>query len=149
MNLKFTPLNTKDTKTSEWDNHMQLQEILNSFRESSRSEREKGDYFERLIKIFLENDDIQKQFYSEVVSFAEWAKNQGWSKIDTGIDLVATLSDGSGYAAIQCKFYAPNHSIQKPDIDSFISVNSPEFIRHSSSSVCGSVQSVLVTAYHF
>ncbi len=77
---------------------MQLQEILNSFRESSRSEREKGDYFERLIKIFLENDDIQKQFYSKVVPFAEWAKNQGWNKIDTGIDLVATLSDGSGYS---------------------------------------------------
>lgn len=103
---------------------MQLQEILNSFRESSRSETEKGDYFERLIKIFLENDDIQKQFYSEVVPFAVWAKNQGWNKADTGIDLVATLSDGSGYAAIQCKFYAANHSIQKPDIDSFISAAS-------------------------
>ena len=41
-----------------------------------------------------------------------------------GLDLVATLADGSGYAAIQCKFYAPNHTIQKPDIDSFISAAS-------------------------
>ncbi|MXQ08928.1 DEAD/DEAH box helicase family protein [Alphaproteobacteria bacterium GH1-50] len=103
---------------------MQLQELLNAYRESSRSEREKGDYFERLVRVFLENDDTQKQYYSEVVPFADWAKAQGWSKTDTGIDLVAKLADGSGYAAIQCKFYAPNHSIQKPDIDSFISAAS-------------------------
>lgn len=109
---------------------MQLQDILIAFREGSNSEREKGDYFERLVKVFLENDDIQKQFYSKVVPFAEWAKAQGWSKIDTGIDLVATLSDGSGYAAIQCKFYAPNYSIQKPDIDSFISAASNDLFTH-------------------
>ena len=101
-----------------------LQELLESFRGAARSEREKGDYFERLIRVFLENDDIQKQYYSEVVPFADWAKAQGWSKTDTGIDLVATLADGSGHTAIQCKFYAPEHSIQKPDIDSFISAAS-------------------------
>lgn len=103
---------------------MQLQELLNAYRESARSEREKGDYFERLVRVFLENDDIQRQYYTQVVPFAEWAKAQGWSGADTGIDLVATLADGSGYAAIQCKFYAPNYSIQKPDIDSFISAAS-------------------------
>ncbi|SIS53337.1 DEAD/DEAH box helicase [Phaeovulum vinaykumarii] len=103
---------------------MQLQDLLNAYRESSRSEREKGDYFERLIRVFLENDDIQKQYYSKVVPFGEWAAEQRWRGSDTGIDLVATMADGSGYAAIQCKFYAPNYSIQKPDIDSFISAAS-------------------------
>jgi len=38
--------------------------------------------------------------------------------------LVAKLSDGSGYAAIQCKFYIPDHAVQKSDIDSFISAAS-------------------------
>ncbi|QLH15291.1 DEAD/DEAH box helicase [Paracoccus pantotrophus] len=103
---------------------MQLQELLDAYRQSARSEREKGDYFERLVRVFLENDDTQKQYYTEIMPFADWAKAQGWRNIDTGIDLVATLADGSGYAAIQCKFYAPNHSIQKPDIDSFISAAS-------------------------
>lgn len=103
---------------------MQLNELLEKYRAESKDETEKGNYFERLVRIFLENDDIQKQYYSEVVPFAEWAASQGWIKTDTGIDLVATLSDGSGYAAIQCKFYAPHHSIQKPDIDSFISAAS-------------------------
>ncbi|MFD3188640.1 DEAD/DEAH box helicase [Sedimentitalea sp. HM32M-2] len=103
---------------------MQLQDLLDSYRKSARSEREKGDYFERLVRVFLENDDIQKQFYSKVVPFSVWAKENGWSSTDIGIDLVATLVDGSGYAAIQCKFYAPNYSIQKPDLDTFISAAS-------------------------
>ncbi|MHC0055446.1 DEAD/DEAH box helicase [Actibacterium sp. D379-3] len=103
---------------------MQLIGLLENYRSASTNEREKGDYFERLVRVFLTHDDVQKQFYSAVVPFAEWAKEQGWSNADTGIDLVATLADGSGYAAIQCKFYAPSHVIQKPDIDSFISAAS-------------------------
>lgn len=103
---------------------MQLSELLESYRATSRNEREKGDYFERLVRVFLQHDDMQQQLFSAVVPFAEWAKEHGWSNTDTGIDLVATLADGSGYAAIQCKFYAPSHVIQKPDIDSFISAAS-------------------------
>ena len=103
---------------------MKLQEILNAYHASARTEREKGEYFERLVRVFLQNDDTQMQFYSEIAPFAEWAESQGWSREDTGIDLVATLADGSGFAAIQCKFHAPDHRIQKPDIDSFISAAS-------------------------
>ncbi|SLN41768.1 type I restriction enzyme EcoKI subunit R [Roseivivax jejudonensis] len=105
---------------------MQLVSLLERYRAAATNEREKGDYFERLVRVFLEYDDTQKQYYSAVVPFAEWAKEQGWSSADTGIDLVATLADGSGYAAIQCKFYAPAHVIQKPDIDSFISAASSD-----------------------
>jgi len=109
---------------------MKLHELLESYRTASKNEREKGDYFERLVRVFLENDDTQKQYFTEVLPFAEWAKTQGWQKTDTGIDLVGTLADGSGYAAIQCKFYAPKHVIQKPDIDSFISAASNDaFVR--------------------
>ena len=103
---------------------MQLSDLLKTYRAASTNEREKGDYFERLVRVFLESDDTQKQYYTEVVPFADWANAQGWSKTDTGIDLVATLADGTGYAAIQCKFYAPDHAIQKSDIDSFISAAS-------------------------
>ncbi len=105
---------------------MQLDELLEGYRAAAPNEREEGDYFERLVRVFLEHDDIQKQYYSAVVPFSTWAKEQGWSNTDTGIDLVATLSDGTGYAAIQCKFYAPAHVIQKPDIDSFISAASSD-----------------------
>ena len=103
---------------------MQLNDLLETFRKGSNSEREKGDYFERLVRVFLENDDTQKQYYSAVVPFAQWAEANGWNTNDIGIDLVGTLADGSGYAAIQCKFYAPGYSIQKTDLDSFVSAAS-------------------------
>ena len=101
-----------------------LRGLLHSYRANAESEREKGDYFERLIRIFLTHDATQRQFYSEVLSFAEWAKANDWSGQDTGIDLVAKLADGSGHAAIQCKFYDAGHTIGKPDLDSFISAAS-------------------------
>lgn len=103
---------------------MQLIDLLKSYRSASKNEHEKGSYFERLVRVFFQHDDMQKQIFSDVVTYSEWAKKQGWSQADTGIDLVATLADGSGYAAIQCKFYAPNYAIQKKDIDSFISAAS-------------------------
>ena len=103
---------------------MQILELLNSYRQSARTEREKGSYFERLVRLFFEHDATQKQFYTRVEPFADWATAQGWSAADIGIDLVATRADGSGFAAIQCKFHAPDHPIQKPDIDSFIAAAS-------------------------
>lgn len=45
---------------------------------------------------------------------------------DTGIDLVAEESDGSGWCAIQCKCYAAGTRIGKPHLDSFISASARE-----------------------
>ena len=100
---------------------MPLRGILEQFRAEARSEREKGDYFEQVVRAFLLHDPVQKQFWSDVVPYGEWAQAQGRSRTDIGIDLVATLADGSGHAAVQCKFHAPDRTIAKPDIDSFIS----------------------------
>ncbi|MBP2568817.1 putative helicase [Agrobacterium tumefaciens] len=108
---------------------MQLSELLETYRAASGHETEKGDYFERVIRVFLQNDSTQKQFYTEVVPFSRWAADHGWKGNDTGIDLVATLTDGGGYAAIQCKFYNPEHSIQKSDLDSFISAASNDLFK--------------------
>jgi predicted helicase len=41
---------------------------------------------------------------------------------DTGIDLVAAERDG-GTCAIQCKFYEPDHTLDKKDIDSFFTAS--------------------------
>ncbi|WP_254659259.1 restriction endonuclease [Phaeobacter sp. BS34] len=95
----------------------------------SQSEFEKGEYFERLVKAFLENDDLQGQFYDKVWHFRDWAAERGLPAKDIGIDLVAKHADGSGFCAIQCKFYAADHRIQKTDIDSFVSAASAkEFV---------------------
>jgi len=100
-----------------------LKELLDSYRTAARTERDKGTYFERLAIAFLTHDPMQAEQYESVQPYAEWAPTQGWDGRDTGIDLVAKLRDEDGYAAIQCKFYAPDHRIQKRDIDSFISAS--------------------------
>ncbi|WP_168193103.1 restriction endonuclease [Rhodophyticola sp. CCM32] len=101
-----------------------LSNVLEQMRLRSQSEFEKGEYFERLVKVFLENDDLQSQFYDRVWHYRDWATERGLPAKDIGIDLVASHADGSGFCAVQCKFYAPDHSIQKTDIDSFVSAAS-------------------------
>ena len=100
-----------------------LHDLLKSYREAARTEREKGTYFERLSIAFLSNDPVQREQYEDVQPYAQWAQVQGWDRRDVGIDLVAGLKGEDGYAAIQCKFYDPDHRIRKADIDSFISAS--------------------------
>jgi predicted helicase len=100
-----------------------LQDLLKSYRDAARTEREKGTYFERLAVAFLSHDPVQVEQYEDVKPYKDWAISQGWDGRDTGIDLVAKLRDEDGFAAIQCKFYDPNYRIRKEDIDSFISAS--------------------------
>ncbi|MEZ2392075.1 DEAD/DEAH box helicase [bacterium RCC_150] len=87
----------------------------------------KGNYFERLIEQYLEHDGVQAPQYTNVWLWRDWPSRAG--KPDTGIDLVAERADG-GITAIQCKFYAENHTMQKHDIDSFISASGREPFTH-------------------
>ncbi len=103
-----------------------LRNLLNSYRDAARTEREKGTYFERLAVAYLTSDPVQQQQYEAVFPFKDWAASQGWDGRDTGIDLVAKLRGEEGFAAIQCKFYDPKHRIRKEDIDSFISASAKE-----------------------
>lgn len=98
-----------------------LRKVLETFRRNASSQTEMGTFFERLVKKYFENDNIQKQHYSKVWKYSDWAEERGYSRQDTGIDLVAKNSDGDGYTAIQCKFYAEDNAIKKEDIDSFVS----------------------------
>lgn len=100
-----------------------LKKLLDKYRTGSKTEREKGEYFELLIKDFLKNDPVYTAQFSDVWTYAEWAGEQGWDKRDVGIDLVAKLKDEDGYCAIQCKFYDEDYKIQKRDIDSFFTAS--------------------------
>ena len=66
-----------------------LQKILIAYRENSQSEREKGTYFEELVKTYLKYEATYADLYSDVWTYADWAKEQGIDGKDTGIDLVA------------------------------------------------------------
>jgi predicted helicase len=99
-----------------------LQTALDMIREQASNTTEMGTAFEKLCKVFLENDATQIQQYSQVWHYSDWAKDrESYSNKDIGIDLVAKLRDEEGYCAIQCKFYLPDHTITKEDLDSFIS----------------------------
>ena len=62
--------------------------------------------------------------FREIYLWGEWPERRTG---DTGIDLVTIPVDPSaGPVAIQCKFYALGHRIQKADIDSFLSASGKE-----------------------
>ncbi|MEZ0001620.1 DEAD/DEAH box helicase [Sinorhizobium fredii] len=100
-----------------------LNGLFERYRSGSKSEREKGTYFENLAKVFFENDPQYVQRFEKVWTYGDWAKERGISGQDTGIDLVAQVRDDGGFCAIQCKFYKEGHRIQKGDIDSFFTAS--------------------------
>ena len=103
-----------------------FQSVLNHIHEHARSERQKGDEFERLMqKYFTEDPDYKEQF-SEVYLWKQWAQLRAeFDGTDIGVDLVAKKHDGT-YCAIQCKCYAEDTRVSKPHIDSFISASASE-----------------------
>lgn len=100
-----------------------LREVLDRFRQTARTEREKGAYFEKIAAVYLRHDPLQAPQFSKVETYEEWAKTHGEDAADSGIDLVATLSEGSGFCAVQCKFYDKNKKVDKGDIDSFFTAS--------------------------
>lgn len=99
-----------------------LDAILARFRDDARSNREVGDLFERLIASYLLADP--KFDFDQVWLWGEWPLRWG---ADTGIDLVAQERSTGDYWAIQCKFFLPEHSLQKADIDSFFTASGKRF----------------------
>lgn len=99
-----------------------LEKVLNRFRKAAVSEREKGTYFEELIVAYLKHEPFYADLYSQVWTFRDWAVSHGKDGKDKGIDLVAQTKKGELHA-IQCKFYAPDHRIEKKDIDSFMAAS--------------------------
>ena len=98
-----------------------FQNVLAELAALSDSEVDKGRRFELLTRAFFEADSLYANQFTEVWLWSEWPYNQG--QRDTGIDLVAQNADDGKFTAIQCKFYAPDHTIAKPDIDSFLSAS--------------------------
>ena len=77
--------------------------LLNTYRNASVSEREKGTYFEELICAYLRNEATYRDLYEQVWAYSDWAKEQGLDGSDIGIDLVAKKKGTGEYYAIQCK----------------------------------------------
>ena len=111
-----------------------LQTLLNDYRTSAVTEREKGTYFEELIQLYLKTEPTYRDLYSDVWTYGQWAAEAGQAygrgASDEGIDLVAKTQGTDEYHAIQCKSYAADHTVQKADIDSFFTASGQQpFVR--------------------
>lgn len=101
-------------------------DLINTYRTTAQSEREKGTYFELLCIKYFQNEPFYADLFAAVQTYTEWAKEQGLSGKDTGIDLVATTKDGE-FHAIQCKLYDADRTVSKKEIDSFLSAASKTY----------------------
>ena len=101
-------------------------DVLAEIREHSRDEAEKGRWFELLFAhVARRVPDLEVE---QIWPWSEWPDREsmtGLGALDLGIDLVAQMRDGT-YTAIQCKCYASNGRVAKPDVDSFLAVSSRE-----------------------
>ncbi|KIO36326.1 DEAD/DEAH box helicase [Shewanella sp. cp20] len=100
-----------------------LEKLLAEYRQVSRSEREKGTYFEELIQAYFKNEPTYADLYCDVWMYKNWAKEYDRDGKDVGIDLVAKTRDTNEYHAIQCKCYDESYRLQKKDIDSFFTAS--------------------------
>ena len=90
---------------------------LELIRQKSNNTTELGATFEKLVKVFLQNDSTQTQQYEKVWHYSNWAAEQeGYSKKDIGIDLVAKIRGQDTFCAIQCKCYQSENQITKEDL---------------------------------
>lgn len=103
------------TKTTVYD-------VLKAIRDGSVVNRTIGTAFEELMVQYLSTDPQWTEQFSRVWMWADWPGAKG-DKRDTGIDLVAQDRETGGFCAIQCKFYEPDHTLQKEDIDSFFTAS--------------------------
>ncbi|MBU3846571.1 MAG: DEAD/DEAH box helicase family protein [Candidatus Acinetobacter avistercoris] len=103
-------------------------DLINTYRTTAKTEREKGTYFELLCIKYFENEPYYADLFSKVQTYTEWAREQELSGKDTGIDLVATTKDGE-FHAIQCKLYDAERKVTKAEIDSFLSAASKTYFK--------------------
>lgn len=112
-----------------------LASILESFRQTAQSEREKGNYFERLVKVYLLNEPYYADLYAGKVWLWEDWRRQWMTRFNTdpgadaGIDLVAETTTGELHA-IQAKFYADDAKLRLDDFSTFFTASSKKHFAH-------------------
>ena len=101
-------------------------QVLNQIRREALSEQEKGARFEQLMQAFLKTYPLYASIFEEVWLWNEFPYRKKLGGHDLGIDIVCKTL-GEEYWAVQCKCYAEDNQIDKPEVDSFISNSSRTF----------------------
>lgn len=100
--------------------------IIDKFRREAWSERDKGFRFERLMQAYLKTTSLYAGRFEEVWLWSEFPCHDQFGGKDIGIDLVVKTFSGE-YWAVQCKCYADDKYITKPDVDTFLSTSGKTF----------------------
>lgn len=103
-----------------------FRDVLEIYRKSAFSERDKGSRFEILMQGYLRTDPMYAHL-TEVWLWNEFPYRDQFSGKDTGIDLVAR-TDQDEYWAIQCKCYQETTCINKAEVDTFLSTSGKMFV---------------------
>ncbi|WP_405190454.1 DEAD/DEAH box helicase [Streptomyces anulatus] len=99
-----------------------VHDVLKAIREGTTVNRDRGTRFEQLMVQYLGADPDWSEQFTQVWMYHDWPGAVS-DKRDVGIDLVAQDRKTGGYCAIQCKFYEPQHTVQKADLDSFFTAS--------------------------
>jgi hypothetical protein len=104
-----------------------FQTVIQKYRKTSFSERDKGDRFERLMRSYLATDPQFAGRFKTVWMWEDFPRHKDLGGRDTGIDLVALTTEGD-YWAVQCKCFQETATIDKPAVDTFLSTSSRTFL---------------------
>ena len=88
--------------------------------------KRRGTQWEHVCKWFLETDPVYRAQLKKVWLWDKWPGRWG---PDTGIDLVAQAKDGTLWA-IQAKAYAPENTVTKKQMDSFLTASGRSEFAH-------------------
>ncbi|MBS9535918.1 DEAD/DEAH box helicase [Mycobacterium sp. M1] len=94
-----------------------IHQVIEALRQAP-SNSERGTEFEKLMVRYFELDPMLAQQYDQVCRWIDWDGRNG--RTDQGIDLVARERDTGEFTGIQCKFYEPENTLPKGEIDSFL-----------------------------
>lgn len=126
-----------------------IHEILRRVRKEALTETEKGTRFERLMCAWLKTTPMYANLFEAVWLWKEFPARSEFGGKDTGIDIVAKTNLGE-YWAIQCKCYAEDTHINKPEVDTFLSTSSKGFTDPTSGASCSFAHRLwIATTYHW
>lgn len=103
-----------------------FQQILEKYRDTSASERQKGDKFEQIIKAYFFTDPKYSEIPKRIWLWNDFPYKLQFSGGDTGIDLVI-YTHSNEYWAVQCKCVAEDTYIDKKSVDGFLSTSAKSF----------------------
>lgn len=111
-----------------------LQNLLEQFRHTTQTERDKGTSFENLMIKYFKTEPAYKNKYKDILPYSDWVSCYGkilniTDKKDTGIDLVGVTLNNELHA-FQCKNYDPDRTISKNDIDSFFTASGKKYFTY-------------------